>query len=635
MVYRPISEYAIIGNADRIGLIDSNGSLDWCCFPHGDSASVFARLLDAETGGYFAVRPTASYTSNQSYLDTTNVLETTFETATGDAVLTDFMPIQTDSTQDRYQYTICRQVQCSSGTVPVEVEYAPRFNYATTNTTLTRTHRSIRAVSERASVEKNSPRVTEHDNASLSLQVSGPLDLAVRSDRAVGSTILTEGESLWFVLQYNHFRPLPPMRCKTLKAQTIDYWTSWASSIEATVETIVGDNEWYDDVLRSALVLKLLINEDTGGIYAAPTTSLPEEYGCSRNWDYRYNWIRDAKFTIQALYNLGTTDEAHQYFEWFRDICHDDPQDIQPVYGVHGEREIPEFTLDNLAGYRYSSPVRIGNAASDQIQLDTYGTILQAMYETQRHDEQLTHEDWESIKKLVEYVCDVWEQKDRGIWEFREEPRHYVHSKLLCWVALDRGIKMAETHEDEVDVRHWIDERAAIREAIETRGYSESAGSFMQFFDSDETYDAACLLIPLYEFLPASDHRVSSTLDSIMDELVTENCFMSRTAGPAAPTEGRGAFLFCTFWLVDALVLADRIAEAQEIFTNVLDRIVSPSLLPERIDPETEEYLGNFPQAFSHIGLINSAVYLASATDECELKHDPQTDEPVHNLFKS
>lgn len=629
MVFRPISEYAVIGNDNRIALVDADGSIDWCCFPHVAAPSVFARLLDADDGGHFAVRPTASYESEQAYRDATNVLHTRFETDTGRATLVDFMPVVQQQRPARYQHAIIRQFRCEEGPVQVEAEFVPRLDYARGETSVENEERHLVA-----SHREETPPGDDEGRERLTLQVAGPLALSTRGDRAVGTAVLEAGDSLWFVLQYGTFRPMPPTKCRRERARTVDYWSAWSEEIRETAGRLAGERDWYDELVRSGLVLKLLINEQTGAIYAAPTTSLPEEYGGTRNWDYRYNWIRDAKFTIQALYNLGKTEEARRYFEWFGAISHDDPENIQPVYGAHGERDLPETELDGLSGYRYSRPVRVGNQATEQRQLDTHGTIVQGIYETLLHEEYIDREDWAAIENIVDHVCDIWDEKGAGIWEFREQPRHYVHSKLLCWVALDRGIELAERFGD-ADVDRWKRHRADVRAAIEHEGYSESAGSFVQHFETDDTFDAATLLIPVYGFLPPDDPRVENTIDTVLDELVTEEGLVHRTAGSDAPAEGRGAFLFCSFWLVDALVLADRVDEALDVFESVLEHVDPPHLLPERLDPGTGEYLGNYPQAFSHIGLVNSAVYLCSELSDEDLAHDPQDEQVAERLFRT
>lgn len=619
MAFPPISEYGVIGNDDRCALVDRDGSIDWCCFPHLDGPSVFARILDDERGGQFAVRPTDSYDVQRSYVERTNVLRTAFETRSGEATLTDFMPVTERDDSGRSQHAIYRRLRCEGGELTVEADYKPRFDYARAETTVERDDDHI---------------VATGDDERLHLQVHGPIDLRAAGGRAVGTTTIEKCETVWFVLQYDQFRSHPPTDCRSVLESTVEYWQQWTKEFAEVVTKLVDDRSWAEMVIRSALTLKLLINEETGAIYAAATTSLPEEYGGERNWDYRYNWIRDAKFTVQALYNLGKEEEGRKYFEWFREITQEDPAKIQPVYGVHGETDLTEDLLDHLSGHRHSKPVRIGNAATAQRQLDVYGAIVQGLYELLRHDERLADEDWESIRALVDHVCSVWDERDAGIWEYREEPRHYVHSKLLCWVALDRGIELAEWHDRGAPIERWRDERAAVREAIEERGYSEEAGCFVQHFETDEALDATCLLIPIYQFLPPDDERVRSTIDTVIEELASDEGLVFRTRNSDVAPDEPSAFLFCTFWLVDALALTGRVEEAEEIFSNVVEYATPLGLLSERVDPRTGELLGNFPQAFSHIGLLNSAIYLESARNGA-LQHDPtEFDADLQPIFR-
>ena len=614
MGYTPIGEYAIIGNDDRFALVNQEGSIDWCCFPHGAAPSVFASLLDDERGGHFAIRPTDTHDVERDYVDRTNVLETTFETRSGRATVTDFMPVGDGAQSEQDQHALYRRVACTDGTLTLELECKPRFDYARVSTTF-----------DVAEGEHTGPHyVATGADERLSLQIHGAFDTRVIGDRVVGTETVAAGETNWVVLQYDQFDPVSPSTCQSQLDGAIEYWQTWTDELLDAAAPIVEDDSWRTAVIRSSLVLKLLINEETGAIYAAATTSLPEEYGGDRNWDYRYNWIRDAKFTIQALYNLGRKAEANAYFEWFREISHEAPESIQPLYGVHGEAELTEHELTHLSGYRHSAPVRIGNAATEQRQLDIYGAIVQAYYETLRHDDQLTDDDWASIRSIVDHVCEVWQEPDDGIWEVRDEPRHYVHSKLLCWVALDRGIELAEHFDRTAPIETWTDERAALRSAIIERGYSDEAESFVQHFDTDEALDATCLLIPIYGFLPADDDRVEATINTVLDQLLADECLLYRTRNSdVLPDEG-GTFVLCTFWLIDALVLAGRLEKASALFSHVLEHTTPLGLLSERIDPETGELLGNFPQVYSHLGLINSAIYLASVRLESgTLEHEP------------
>ena len=603
--YVPIERYGLIGNANRCALVGRNGSIDWCPFPHVESPSVFAAILDTEDGGRFAIEPSGEYDAHQSYVDRTNVLETTFETNDASATVTDFMPVRTDEGVDEaFQQSIYRRVVASEGTIDLEVTFEPRFDYARAETTL-------KPVDGGDLVA----RTAEVDQGPLYLH--GDVDLEVDGERAKTTLTLEAGEEAWFGVHYGRQNRLSREQREDVLEGTIEYWRTWLDGCEQSAADLFEfDERWHDVLARSALVLKLCIHEETGAICAAPTTSLPEEIGGELNWDYRYNWIRDAKFTIQALYNVGQADEACEYFEWFREIGHEEPEDIQPLYGLHSETDIGEEVLEHLSGYRDSQPVRIGNAAADQEQLDIYGTIVQGIYETVRYENGLTDYDWESVRALAEYVCDHWDERGEGIWEFRDLHEHFVHSKLLCWVALDRALRMAEEYDRDGPLERWDRERKEIREAIETRGYDDETGSFVQYFGAEEALDATALLIPLYDFLPPEDERVQNTIDTILEDLTTDDGLVFRFAGSDAREREPGGFLLCSFWLVDALVVSGRIEEAEEIFENLLEYTSPLGLLSEMIHAEEEIFLGNFPQAFSHIGLLNSALYLASASEE-------------------
>ncbi len=636
--FLPIDAYGAIGNDNRCALVGENGSVDWCPFPHVESPSLFTAILDDDEGGRFRIEPTDDYESTQSYIEGTNVLQTTFETDEGTAVVTDFMPVREGEAPDeRFQQSLYRKVEVPEGSVELAVEFAPRFDYGRAETTLGRTddgdlvaravddHGTDDGVDERtptddeehtdtSAAERPDASADELDREREALYLHGvQLDRVDESDATATKTLSMETESVrWFCCQYGAPDYRSTEDYQSILEETIDYWRTWLDGCkEGGADLLSFEDEWQQVLTRSALVLKLLIHEETGAIPAAPTTSLPEELGGELNWDYRYNWIRDAKFTVQALHMVGQQREAHQYFEWFRDIGHEDPAEIQPLYDLHGGAEIDEEVLDHLSGYRDSTPVRIGNAAAEQKQLDIYGTIVQGIYETIRYENGLTDEDWESVHALADHVCDHWTEKGEGIWEFRDLHEHFVHSKLLCWVALDRALRLAEEYDRDGPLEHWEDERAEIREAIETRGYDEEAGSFLQFFGADDALDATALLIPLYDFLPADDERVLSTIDAVIDELTTEDGLVVRFANsPARPRES-GAFVLCSCWLIDALVLADRTEEAREYFESLLDYASPLGMYAEMIHTDDGSLLGNFPQAFSHIGVINSAIYLA------------------------
>ncbi|ELY45974.1 glycoside hydrolase family 15 protein [Natronorubrum tibetense] len=646
--FLPIDDYGVIGNDDRCALVGRNGSIDWYCVPHIESPSVFASILDSEDGGRFAVRPAAEYEASHQYVERTNVLETTFETDGGTATVTDFMPVpgpdavrdgeneddgdepenEDGETDERLQRAIYRKIEAVSGTVEMEVVFEPRFGYARVPTALERTERGDIVATEAGEDEADSANADRqepapeddrlHDHEDGALYLHGDIDLEIDpvDSTATATVALEAGETRWLSLQYGDPNRRSVEEYEGHLQGTIDYWRTWLDGCEESATDIFEfEEEWRDALVRSALVLKLLIHDETGSIVAAPTTSLPEEIGGELNWDYRYNWIRDAKFTIQALQNAGQSTEAHRYFEWFREIGHETPEEIQPLYGLHGESNLEEECLDHLSGYRESTPVRIGNAAATQVQLDIYGTIIQGIYETIRYENGLSEYDWESIRALAGYVCEHWEEQDKSLWEFRDLEAHFVHSKLLCWVALDRALRLAEEYDRDGPIERWEREREAIRTAIEERGYDEERGSFVQFFDADDALDATALLLPIYDFLPADDERVQNTIDTILEELTTDDGLVYRFAdSPARPREP-GGFVICSCWLVDALVLSGRLEEANEIFEQLLEHTSSLGLLSEMIHDEDGTFLGNFPQAFSHIGLLNSAIYLASASD--------------------
>lgn len=590
--YTPIEDYGVIGNLETCALVSPSGAIDWFPFPHVESGSIFAAILDPDRGGRFRIGPSDPETGTQQYVDRTNVLQTTFRSAEGTATVTDFMPPARGV--EHPQKVLYRKLACTAGAVELELEFEPRFDYGRATTTLEATASGVEA--------------TGHRERTL---LESPVDLAVDETRATGRIALEAGESAWVLLRCTGAEDADADPADAL-ADTKAYWTDWAHECESG-DDCVFDGPWHELVVRSGLALKLLTHAETGAIVAAPTTSLPEDIGGVRNWDYRYNWLRDAGFTVQALSNLGHVGAAKDYVEWIVDLCQaDEPSAIQPLYGLHGDSDLEERQLDHLAGYRESRPVRIGNDAVDQRQLDIYGDLLLAVDELLAHDYDLSPDEWSTIRDIVEYVRDIWDEPGSGFWEIRREPANFVYSKVLCWVALDRGIAIASDHGHDAPLELWRDSRRTIRESILDRGYDEDLDAFVQAYGST-ALDATGLLLPVVGFLPFEDHRVQGTIDAIERRLVADDVLVRRYDGDDGLPGEEGAFVLCSCWLVDALALSGRVDEACDRFEALADHVSSLGLLAEELDPETGAYLGNFPQAFSHIGIVNSALYLGYA----------------------
>lgn len=593
--YKRIEDYGLIGNLATCVLIGRDGSIDWCCFPHMESPSVFAAILDVEKGGHFSIKPRESSLGQQTYVDRTNVLQTTFETPSGVITITDFMPLT--GHPDPQHQAILRKVACLQGSVDLEIEFKPRFDYA-------------RAV---PSVEPALEGVVAPWQDHV-LFLQSPYPLEVYGGEARGTFTINEDESHWFSLRYGDRDPLSPAECESLLDTTTEFWSEWAHDCQR--DRCIFRGPWHDHVVRSGLVLKLLTHPQTGAIAAAPTTSLPEVIGGVRNWDYRFAWIRDASFTVQSLYSLGHVEEARQYFRWLSGLCrefgdHENHLHIQVMYGLHGELDLEERELDHLSGYRGSAPVRIGNAAAQQIQLDVYGELVNAVYETRAYGEETSQEDWQFIRKIANTAREIWDTEDSGIWEVRGGPRHFTYSKLMCWVALDRSIRMAETVGFDAPLEEWKRTGAAIRRAILERGFSQTLNSFVQALDS-EVLDATSLLIPVLGFLPPDDPRVRGTIEATLDHLTVDGLVYRYTGDDGLPGK-EGAFVLCTFWLVDALVMSGQLGKAEELLLGILEHASPLGLFAEEIDPESGDQLGNYPQAFSHVGLMSSALRLGWA----------------------
>lgn len=601
--YLPIEDYGAIGNLRTVALVGLNGSIDWCCLPELDRPSVFGALLDRRRGGRFRVAPAGGARGEQRYLPRTNVLETRFDSGRGCLVTTDFLPLHGTIIGAGTPPTvpeIHRIVLCERGQVEVEVEWSPRFDYARASTRIALVGGRFlaRAGPESLTLAGLPPGGEVADDG------SGP---AVRS-----RFLLRAGERIALLTRYGPEQPRSDLAgsMSALRA-TVAAWRGWAHRCSDRDECALG-GRWHDQVVRSSLTLKLLTHPDSGAIAAAPTTSLPEEIGGVRNWDYRFSWIRDSAFTVQAFLALGHRAEALDFLHWAQGVSMEKETEslqLRIMYGLHGETELPEIELPHLEGYRGSRPVRIGNAAADQLQHDIYGELLGAGYEYVRLGGRLPPPLRRFLAAVADRAAAAWRQPDRGIWEVRGGARHFVYSKVMCWVALDRAIRMSERWGMTGRVPLWRREREAIRRAVLAEGFDPEVGAFVQSFGS-KTLDASNLLIPLVEFLPFDDPRVQGTIDRTMEGLM-ENGFVYRYLADDGLPGGEGVFGLCTFWLVSALALSGRLEEAREIFDRMAEHSNHLGLFAEELDPRTGAFLGNFPQAFTHIGFINSSLYLA------------------------
>jgi GH15 family glucan-1,4-alpha-glucosidase len=630
--YQPINSYGVIGDCHSVVLISPDGSVDWGCLPDFDSPALFCRLLDAERGGYFQIAPTdEAIPGSQRYLRGSNVLQTRFASTSGEIVLTDFMPVETLSAwpyqgmnnntwtrEDGSCHCLVRSVECTYGELPVTMTLKVSPNYAASSSKI-------------FPVENNFGAVISDGNQHVGLSIVGAYRVASFSmsleqdEKIVHPSItvqmtLREGESVLFAVGVGRSlqatrrlveNELQQRNFDAELAHTLHCWRKW----------IKGCNyhgPYAEAVERSALTLKMMTYAPTGAIVAAPTTSLPEYLGGTRNWDYRYTWLRDATFTLYALNVLGFTEEARAFTHWLRRLSYISGEDLQIMYGIRGERDLTERTLTHLSGYCDTGPVRVGNGAANQKQLDVFGEVLDCihLYRRQggfeRYGETLNESMWAMMHTLVEHVCAHWHEPDSGIWEVRGDLRHFVYSKVMCWVALDRGIRAAQQLGLEADLPRWCIIRDQIRTDILSHGYNTSLGAFTQSYDND-TLDASNLLLPLVGFIPADDPRMRSTIDRTIERLTDENGFVYRYLSEDGIEGTEGTFSICTFWLVDNLAMQGRVDEARSLFERLLSYAGRLGLFSEEIDSDNRTALGNYPQAFTHIALVNSAINLQKA----------------------
>jgi GH15 family glucan-1,4-alpha-glucosidase len=579
-----IEDYAVIGDCKTVALVGRDGSIDWLCWPRFDSAACLAALLgNADNGRWLLAPCEASYTVRRRYRPGTLVLETAFETATGCATVVDFMP-PADGAH------LVRIVVGQAGEVDFGTEFVARFNYG-------------------ASV----PWVTRRDDGTLDM-IAGPERMMLRTSvelrgedlKTVGTFSVAAGEAIAFVLSYGaSFEPAPAaIDAFAAVEYTEAFWREWSDRCPE-----VGP--WTDAVKRSLITLKALTYAPTGGIVAAATTSLPECLGGPRNWDYRFCWLRDATFTLLAFLHLGYAEEAHAWRDWLLRAIAGSPSQVQIMYGVGGERWLPELTVDWLPGYGGSTPVRVGNDAYRQRQLDVIGEIADAMFQAMKAGMAPSPRTRELRPVVLDYLASVWREPDEGIWEVRGGPQHFVHSKVMVWVAFDRVASDEQTPPERA--LRWRAIADEIHAEVCERGFDPELGSFVQAYGSREL-DASLLLIPIVGFLPPDDPRVRGTLRAIEQRLLIDGEFVLRYESEHTMDglpAGEGAFLACSFWLVDNYILQGRRAEARKLFERLLARCNDVGLLAEEVDPVTGRMLGNFPQAYSHVGLINSALSLS------------------------
>jgi GH15 family glucan-1,4-alpha-glucosidase len=584
--YAPIRDYAAIGDGRTVALIERGGTIDWLCWPDLDSPSVFAAILDGERGGRFAFRPSTSFECERRYRDGSNLLETTFTTAAGRARVVDALTLAGTGLEPGRE--LVRRIEGISGEVEFELVLQPRFDYGQRQ--------------PRLRVRDGWGHVFDRGSA-LALLVWPDAELAVQGGAIVGRLRVAASERAEVVLAGTHGEPLVfPSREEAGRRLelTDEYWRGWA-------ETRSYDGRWRDAVLRSALALKLLVHAPTGAVAAAPTTSLPEQIGGERNWDYRFSWVRDSALTIDAFLTVGCAAEARSFFWWLLHASQISRPRLHVLYRLNGGTRAREQALP-LAGYRGSTPVRIGNGALEQLQLDLYGNLLQAAWLFAQHGNRLDAETGKRLADTADYVCTIWRQEDAGIWEVRSEPLHFTQSKMMCWLALERALGLAERGDiADRNARRWRDELARIGEFVEDRCWSAARRSYSRFPGTDEL-DASVLLALIFGYGADSD-RVASTVEAIRRELAA-GPFVRRYSGDDGLAGREGAFLACSFWLVEALAMIGRREEAATMLDELVALANDVGLYAEEIDPASGEFLGNFPQGLSHIGLIRAAAAL-------------------------
>jgi GH15 family glucan-1,4-alpha-glucosidase len=593
----PIEDYALIGDCEAAALVGRNGSIDWLCWPRFDSEACFAALLGSNEHGHWQIAPCDGKARvTRRYRPNTLILETRFECGEGAVTLVDFMPVGATHSN------VVRLVVGERGRVAMDTELVLRFGYGAIVPWVTRLDGAWRAVAG-------------PDMAVLRT----PVQLHGQNLTTVGEFKVAAGEMVPFVLTYapSHL-PLPePLDAKAALEATEAFWTEWAKKCRPA-------GHCSDAVIRSLITLKALTYWPTGGIVAAPTTSLPEYLGGVRNWDYRFCWLRDATLTLLALMNAGFSDEALAWREWLLRAVAGSPEQVQIMYGIAGERRLSEWTVPWLPGYEGSAPVRVGNAAHGQRQLDVFGEVMDALHQARCSGLAASESGWALQQAILAYLERIWAEPDEGLWEVRGGPRHFTYSKAMAWVAFDRAIRNAKEFGLEGPVDHWQEVAAAIHADVCRRGFDRELGSFVQSYES-KLLDASLLLLPQVGFLPLDDARVRGTIEAIERRLLVDGFVMryDNAASDDGLPPGEGAFLACSFWLVDAYILQDRSSDARRLFDRLLALRNDVGLLSEEYDPRAGRLVGNFPQAFTHVALVNSAFNLTRLEKPAEQRSRP------------
>lgn len=599
--YKPISDYGLVGDMKTCALVGVDGSIDWMCIPRFDSPSVFGALLDKDKGGRFLICPRAdSFESTQQYEPMTNVLTTSFSTDSSAVTITDFMPCFVVERTLVSVGELYRRLECTAGKMELQARYEPRPGYGA----------HVPEIEFLDEVGYYFSSRSENLSQGMTLLTELKFD-QISKGTIVSNFDLQRGEKVDFVVRHGSVNPHhhPRRNTETALKETREYWKRWIGKCNF-------HGRWRDQVLRSALTLKLLVYSPTGAILAAPTTSLPEEISGTRNWDYRFSWIRDSSFVIWAFHSLGFNEEADSYLDWLLSAFCLTIGNLQPMLGINGERDLTEKSLDHLSGYMKSFPARIGNDAWKQFQLDLYGIFVDALYFSHMHGRGVDRKVFEYlIRPLISALSEMWTKPDCGIWEVRSQDEHFVYSKMWAWVGVDRALRIAKANGYSEVIEEWSALLEKIKTDIFSKGYDESIQSFVRSYGSSEL-DAANLLMPQVRFIPADDPKMRTTIDATIKKLLVKEKFVYRYLTEDGLPGKEGAFLICSFWLVNCLTLLGRVEEAQKIMDSVAVYANHLGLFSEEIDPETGNMLGNFPQAFTHMGFITAAVNLNRAIGE-------------------